>query len=282
MPETATSPRCSPSSTLIREVAAAELLPLARSAAAGTLDDAGLRRASAAAAAAGDGRVGRSLHIQKGDDGAAAAARRPARRRHRPRVSPSPTRRPDRGRTQSTANPGGAPHARRRRDRCTCNHPPRWRSRTWTPWSGSTPRSREVSAARLPSSAGWHCRCCASPGQRSCGRGASRRSRPGRLHHGAARDAGGFEASAAPALAWRPEGGGRRVRTGAASVGRLRRSSTSPGATHRRVPPRRPWRNHRMLTWPDATASSLAGSLIVDCAVGEGWPQAERGAAGPA
>ena len=36
------------------------------------------------------------------------------------------------------------------------------------------------------------------------------------------------------------------------------------------------WRNHRMLTWLDAMGFELAGSLIVDCAVGEGY-QAERG-----
>jgi len=36
------------------------------------------------------------------------------------------------------------------------------------------------------------------------------------------------------------------------------------------------WRNHRMLTWLDAMGFDLAGSLIVDCAVGDGY-QAERG-----
>jgi ribosomal protein S18 acetylase RimI-like enzyme len=36
------------------------------------------------------------------------------------------------------------------------------------------------------------------------------------------------------------------------------------------------WRNHRMLTWLDAMGFDLAGNLIVDCAVGDGY-QAERG-----
>ena len=36
------------------------------------------------------------------------------------------------------------------------------------------------------------------------------------------------------------------------------------------------WRNHRMLTWLDAMGFELAGNLIVDCAVGDGY-QAERG-----
>ena len=36
------------------------------------------------------------------------------------------------------------------------------------------------------------------------------------------------------------------------------------------------WRNHRMLTWLDAMDFELAGGLILDCAVGDGY-QAERG-----
>ncbi len=36
------------------------------------------------------------------------------------------------------------------------------------------------------------------------------------------------------------------------------------------------WRNHRMLTWLDAMGFGLASTLIIDCAVGDGY-QAERG-----
>ena len=84
------------------------------SAAAGTLDDAGydaLRRGALEMVAPG--------RYPEGDDGAAAAARRPARRRHRPRtrvrlrVVPRTTPQPQRGRTHETeARPAHLHHPR--------------------------------------------------------------------------------------------------------------------------------------------------------------------------
>ena len=235
----------------IREVAA-ELLPLALAAAAGTLDDAGweaLKRARA-----GAGRAAGRAHPE-GNDGAAADARRPARRGRRPRARvrlrggltpdrPSDKRSMDAASASVTIRPLAARGSRRRR-RDRRGH-------------------RGPAAPRL---------LRAAAGGRAAGAQAARAVRgtddEGLAGYILARVLEGEFGRSEPGLRLEVDRRARRRAEASASARGLFDALSDYGRRHgmAEVRTQAAWNDHAMLRWLDAMGFTLAPNHVVDCAV---------------